>query len=162
MPSNWMRIAIGLLAGVFTVVGVVSSADRSEFLRIAPAQIHWEDIPNGLGAQQAILMGDPEKPGLYVMRAKFPPHVMDRPHLHSKARYVTVLEGLWITGTGERFDLAQTVALKPGGFMFHPANGVHWDGSSGAEPVVVQIMGEGPVTTTPVDSTKPFWVEVPH
>jgi hypothetical protein len=32
--------------------------------------------------------------------------------------------------------------------MFHPADGVHWDGA-GDEEVVVQIVGEGPVETTP-------------
>ena len=33
----------------------------------------------------------------------------------------------------------------------HPANGVHWDGA-GEEEVIVQIVGIGPVTTTPVDA----------
>jgi hypothetical protein len=46
--------------------------------------------------------------------------------------------------------------------MLHPAKAVHWDGSGSAETVIVQIIGEGPASTTPVDSTKPFWIEVPH
>jgi hypothetical protein len=33
--------------------------------------------PNTHGVQQAILLGDPEKPGIYLVRAKFPPHVME-------------------------------------------------------------------------------------
>jgi len=99
---------------------------------------------------------------MYVVRVKFPPHVMDLPHWHSMARYVTVLEGTWFTGTGDIFDLAHAVPLKPGSVMLHPANGVHWDGSGGPGTVIVQVMGEGPVSTTPVDSTKPFWIEVPH
>ena len=114
------------------------------------------------GALQAVLLGDPATAGIYVIRVKFPPHIMDRPHWHSTARYVTVLEGTWVTGTGDPFDLARAVSLKPGSVMLHPAEGVHWDGSGGAEPVVVQITGEGPVTTTPVDAAKPFWIEVPH
>ena len=109
--------------------------------------MHWEEIPNAHGALQAVLLGDPATPGIYVIRVKFPPHIMDRPHWHSTARYVTVLEGTWVTGTGDTFDLARAVSLKPGSVMLHPAKGVHWDGSGGAEPVVVQIIGEGPVTT---------------
>lgn len=46
--------------------------------------------------------------------------------------------------------------------MMHPAKAVHWDGSRGDEPVVVQIIGYGPGTSTPVDATKSFWIEVPH
>jgi hypothetical protein len=164
MHSTSIRaIAIGLLvAGAVTAAVGALAKDSPDFVRIAPAEIRWQDIPNGHGAQQATLLGDPAKPGIYVIRVKFPPHIMDLPHWHSMARYVTVLEGTWYAGTGDTFDLAKATPLKPGSFMLHPANGTHWDGSGNAEAVVVQIIGEGPVTTTPVDSTKALWIEVPH
>ena len=136
--------------------------DNQGFIRIAPAQIHWQDVPDGHGVQQAILLGDPAKPGIYVVRVRFPPHIMDVPHWHLNARYVTVLEGTWYTGTGDTFDLSRAVQLKPGSVMLHPAKAAHWDGSGGFEAVVVQIIGQGPVTTTQVDPSKTFWVEVPH
>jgi cupin len=162
LRANSIRVALGVLAAVVTAVGAATPLDHSDFVRITPAQIHWQDIPNGHGAQQAILLGDPAKPGMYVIRVRFPPHVMSLPHWHPLARYVTVLEGTWYSGTGDTFDPAHAVPLKPGSVMLHPAKGVHWDGSGGAETVIVQIIGEGPATTTPVDSTKPFWTEVPH
>jgi hypothetical protein len=87
---------------------------------------------------------------------------MDRPHWHPNARYVTVLEGTWYAGTGNTFDVAHAVPMPPGSFMLHPAKAVHWDGSGGNETVIVQIVGEGPGESTPVDPTKPFWIEVPH
>lgn len=136
--------------------------NSQDFVRIAPAEIHWRDVPDGHGVQQAILLGDPEKSGMYVVRVKFPPYVMDVPHWHPNARYVTVLEGTWYTGTGDTFDLPRAVKLKPGSVMLHPAKAPHWDGSGGAETVIVQIIGEGPGTTTQVDPGKPFWTEVPH
>jgi hypothetical protein len=142
------------------VVGVAE--DNPGFVRITPAEIHWQDIPGAHGAQMATLLGAPDKPGLYVVRAKFPPYVMDRPHWHPNARYVTVLQGTWYTGTGNTFDLAKAVPLKPGSVMMHPAKASHWDGSAGNETVIVQIMGEGPATTTPIDPAQPFWIEVPH
>jgi len=150
------------------VMGVVAAAvggsakDNPDFVRITPADIHWQDVPNGHGVQQAILLGDPAKSGMYVVRVRFPPHVMDVPHWHPHARYVTVLEGTWYTGTGDTFDLARAVPLKPGSVMLHPAKATHWDGSGGAEAVIVQIIGEGPGTTTQVDPGKPFWIDVPH
>lgn len=163
MKKNSIRMVAGLIvASAVSAVVAATSQDSSGFVRITPAEIHWQDIPNAHGAQQAVLLGDPAKPGMYVVRVKFPPHVMDIPHRHPMARYVTVLQGTWMSGIGDTFDLAHAVPLKPGSVMLHPANAVHWDGSAGAETVIVQIIGEGPAGTTPLDSTKPFWIEVPH
>jgi quercetin dioxygenase-like cupin family protein len=160
MKIKHLRLpAFGLMLIAAAVMG--AAKDDAGFVRISPADVHWQDIPGAHGAQMATLLGDPDKPGLYVVRAKFPPHVMDRPHWHPNARYVTVLQGTWYTGTGDRFDLAHAVPLKPGSVMMHPAKAAHWDGSAGNETVIVQIMGEGPATTTPVDPTQSFWIEVP-
>ena len=136
--------------------------DTRDFVRIAPSDLKWHDVPDGHGVQQAVLLGDPNKPGMYVIRVKFPPHIMDEPHWHPNARYVTVLEGTWYTGTGDTFDFSRAVPLKPGSFMLHPAKATHWDGSGGAETVIVQIIGEGPAATTQIEPGKPFWLEVPH
>jgi quercetin dioxygenase-like cupin family protein len=163
MKRHSVRVVAGLIvAGALGTVGAAAPQEGSAFVRITPEQIHWQEVPNAHGVQQAILLGDPAKPGMYVVRVKFPPHTMDIPHRHPMARYVTVLEGTWMSGTGDTFDLAHAIPLKPGSVMLHPANAVHWDGSAGAESVVVQIIGEGPATTTPVDSSKPFWIEVAH
>ncbi len=156
-------VAAGLVsAGLVARESSSAAKERSDFIRITPADIHWQDVPNGHGVQQAILLGDPTKPGIYVVRVKFPPHIMDVPHWHPNARYVTVLEGTWYTGTGDTFDPARAVPLKPGSFMMHPAKAVHWDGSGGNETVIVQIIGDGPGTTTQVDPSKPFWIDVRH
>jgi hypothetical protein len=159
--KNFPAYATSLMVmAVFAAAALGVAKDSPDFVRITPADVHWQDIPGGHGAQQATLLGDPDKPGIYVIRAKFPPHVMDNPHWHPNARYVTVLEGTWYTGTGSTFDLARAVPLKPGSVMMHPAKAPHWDGSAGNETVIVQIMGEGPAGTTPIDPKQPFWIEV--
>jgi hypothetical protein len=162
--NNARRIWVSclMMTAAFAAAATLPAKDSPGFVRITPADVHWQDIPDGHGAQQATLLGDPSKPGIYVVRAKFPPHVMDRPHWHPDTRYVTVLEGTWYTGTGDTFDLARAVPLKPGSIMMHPAKASHWDGSGGDETVIVQIMGLGPSGATPVDPTKSFWIEVPH
>jgi hypothetical protein len=88
-----MKLTHHLTVACLLLVGSSAAAPPgdSEFLRITPDRVHWVDVPDGHGAQMATLPGDPNKPGLYVIRAKFPPHVMDRPHWHPNARYVTVL-----------------------------------------------------------------------
>lgn len=135
-------------------------AGAPAFLTIAPADIVWRDIPGGLGAQTAELVGGQNKPGLYVVRVRFPPHVMDTAHWHSGERYVTVIEGTWAAGTGPEFDPTKARSLPPGSVMVHPAQGVHWDGSNNDAAVVVQIVGIGPVSTTQVDPKAPSWVDV--
>ena len=75
--------------------------------------------------------------------------VHSAPHFRSQYRHATVIKGVWWTGIGPELDFNRAVPLKAGSYMFHPAGGVHWDGA-GDEEVVVQIVGEGPVETTPV------------
>jgi quercetin dioxygenase-like cupin family protein len=151
-----LSCSVVLVCGV--VSGLVDAAkDEPGFVRIAPAEVQWRDVPDSHGVQQAILLGDPNQPGMYVVRVKFPPHVMDAPHWHPNARYVTVLEGTWYAGTGDTFDPAKAVPLEAGSFMLHPAKAVHWDGSAGDQPVIVQIIGEGPAQTVQVDAKQPMW-----
>jgi len=142
------------VACVFVGLSAQAATDEKGFVRIAPDEVLLRDLPNGRGAQIATLQGDPTKPGLYVQRVKFPPHVMDRPHWHPDERHITVLKGTWYTGTGDMFDPKQAVPLKPGSDMMHPAKAVHWDGSAGDEEVVVQVIGYAPE-----DPNQPFWVE---
>jgi len=141
-------------------VAVYGSTDEHGFVRTAPDEIQWHDVPNGHGTQMALLHGDLSQPGMYVQRVKFAPHVMDRPHWHPDDRHVTVLKGTWYAGTGETFDPKRAVPLKPGSYMMHPARAVHWDGSAGDEEVIVQIVGYGPGGTTAIDPSQPFWVTV--
>jgi quercetin dioxygenase-like cupin family protein len=154
-------VALSLAGGI--VLGVAADADtagEAAFVRLTPEQIHWQDMPDAYGGQIATIAGDPKEHGLYVQRVRFPPHVMDRPHWHPRDRYVTVIKGTWYTGTGPRFDPAQALPLKPGSYMFHPAKALHWDGSNSDEEVIVQVVGVGPVETTPADPARPFWVKL--
>src|SRR5690348_5045361 len=106
-----MRVARSLFLTSCQTAGVIFArrATAPNFIRIQPADIHWQDIPDGRGAQIATLAGDPDKPGLYVIRVKFPPYIMDLPHWHPNTRYVTVLQGTWYSGTGIVFDLKRAV-----------------------------------------------------
>ena len=105
------------------------------------------------GMTSVTVFGDPSKPGIYVLRNRFAPGITSRPHFHDQDRYVTVIKGTWWTDEGDVFRADKMVAIKQGGFMFHPANYHHYDGAKDEE-VVVQIMGMGPVKTvqTEVDA----------
>ncbi len=151
-------VSMSRLPALFAVAALLPGAANPDF-RIVPAQdVHWIALPGTPGVESALIAGNPSQPGTYVIRVKFPPHVMDRPHSHSRDRHVTVLEGHWFAGTGPDFDPAKALRLGPGSYMFHPAGGVHWDGSNSDETVIVQIIGEGPLTSADVDPSKGSWV----
>lgn len=133
---------------------------RESFETVTPGDLVWKPFPDALGVTYAVVYGDPSKPGVYVVRVRFPAGVMDLPHSHSADRHVTVLEGTWYAGTGREFDPAAAKPLPAGGYMFHPANGAHWDGAAGDEDAIVQIIGIGPVETRQEHDEKADWVRV--
>lgn len=103
------------------------------------------------GNLQSVLVGDPSKPGLYVILVKWEPHKMSHPHFHPNDRYVTVISGTWWVGTGPKFDPASTVPLRPGTFVKHTAKEIHYDGAKDEE-TILEIVGMGPATSTPAES----------
>src|SRR5207245_955855 len=111
-----------------------------------PQDVKWEKDADGSGVERATIFGDPTKPGIYVVRIKFPRGVMSMPHYHQEDRHAVVLSGTWYTGTGDTFAPDKTVGLKPGSYMFHPGGAVHFDGAK-EEECVVQIVGYGPTST---------------
>jgi hypothetical protein len=119
-----------------------------------PDQIPWKANPNG-GNESAVLAGDPEKPGVYVVINKWKAgHHFSRPHFHPNDRYITVLSGTWWVGSGNKFDPEHgSVPMKAGTFVTHYGKQVHWDGAKD-EDAVILIVGEGPATTTRVEEQK--------
>jgi quercetin dioxygenase-like cupin family protein len=117
-----------------------------EFLRVAPADVKWVKEADGSGVERATIVGDPTKPGIYVVRIKFPRGTMSRPHYHAEDRHATVIQGTWYTGTGDRFEPGETKPVPAGGYMLHPAGEIHFDGAM-EEDVIVQIIGYGPSST---------------
>ena len=112
-------------------------------------QVRWVKAPNG-GSESAVLFGDPSKPGPYVMRLKWLPGNMSRPHTHATDRFFVVISGTWWVGSGTKFDPDSTVPVKAGSYVIHHAGQPHYDGAKGEE-TVIQVWGEGPLTTQSVE-----------
>jgi len=116
-------------------------------------QIKWRDPLGNAGVNQAVLHGDPTKPGLYMVMNKFKPGNFSKPHFHPNDRFITVISGTWWVGTGSKWDKDATVAVKAGGAVTHFAKQVHYDGAKDEEAVLL-IVGEGPATLTLVEEAK--------
>jgi quercetin dioxygenase-like cupin family protein len=117
-----------------------------------PAKIPWGPVSAG-GSQQALLFGDPNKPGLYVLLNKWLPGHMSKPHFHKNDRFITVISGTWWIGTGDTWNPALTTPMPAGSFVHHYANQVHWDGAKDEE-TVIEIVGMGPAESIPSPTAK--------
>jgi hypothetical protein len=83
--------ALGIVAVSAPTISM-SDIDRTAVDFIAPEDIKF--VRNAAGtSEQAVLFGDPSKPGPYVIRLRWLPGNMSRPHFHSTDRFFIVLEG---------------------------------------------------------------------
>jgi quercetin dioxygenase-like cupin family protein len=131
--------------GLCALPFLLSAQGDDGFVRLTPEDIAWRSGTTP-GTSVAVLAGNPEAEGFYLIRVKFPPGQSSPPHYHPNDRHVTVISGTWYTGTGGDYDMQATVPLGPGSYMKHPAGAVHFDGAKDEE-VVVEIKGLGPAQT---------------
>src|SRR6516165_1827040 len=77
--------------------------DRSAVDFKLPSEIKW--VKNAAGTNEsAVLFGDPSKPGPYVVRVKWFPGNMSRPHFHPNDRSFAVTSGTRRMSTRDNFD----------------------------------------------------------
>ena len=148
MPATVRVLTLAVL-GLLLVAppGGAAELDRSAVDFVPPGEIKW--VRNAAGtAESAVLFGDPSKPGPYVMRIKWLPGNMSRPHFHPNDRFFVVLSGTWWMGTGTTFDPEATVPAPAGSYVIHYGGKIHYDGAK-AEETVIQVWGIGPATSTP-------------
>lgn len=145
-----MLIAAAALLLPVTVTNANPQSDDQGFAIMQPGEESWEAIPGIDGVSYMKVYGDSSQPGVYIVRVRFEPWTMTMPHYHDNDRLVAVIQGTWYAGTDRQFDAANTTAIRQGGYMLHPAGGVHFDGAK-AEAAIVQITGTGPNKTTFLD-----------
>jgi len=149
-----MKRALPIVIGAFLfAVGTLVAAQNAP-VAIKPGDVKWVDMKGmPAGWKQAVLFGDPEKPGPYVERIKVPANASVPPHSHPDTENITVLAGSLGIGEGDKFDKSKGTVLGVGSFYMVPANTVHyaWAGPKG---VTVQIHGVGPSGMTMVEPPK--------
>jgi quercetin dioxygenase-like cupin family protein len=152
MNSTTVRWAVvGLAAWAFAASVAAQPRVPAPFVAL-----QGEDIRPAEGATQTIIMGDPSKPGMYVVQNVFQPGRGSRPHFHDQDRYITVIAGTWWVSLGDEADTYnpdKMIPMKAGSFVFHPKGGHHYDGAKD-EIAVVRIMGMGPVKSTQLEQPR--------
>ena len=94
------------------------------------------------GMSQAVLVGDPNKAGLYVIRLKFKDGHCLAAHSHPDSREITVMKGEWLSGYGDRFEASKLKSLPAGSFYTEPAGVPHFTRTKGE--TILQVSGIGP------------------
>ena len=145
--------ALAASAGIGYAAGAgnfpdISSLNAKAMKVVIPENIKWGPEAGLEGTDSYTLVGDPAKPGFYVVLNRFHPGYFSHPHYHANDRYIMVLSGTWWAATGGKDDPEHiTVPIKAGSFAVHAGKEVHYDGArSGQEEAVVMIFGEGPGT----------------
>ena len=111
---------------------------------ITPNDVKWGPVPPALppGAQIAVLSGDPSKAEPFTIRLKAPDGYKIMPHWHPTDENVSVLEGTFVMGIGEKFDEAAAHEMSVGSFVRMPKGTRHFAMAKGQ--TVVQVHAVGP------------------
>jgi hypothetical protein len=119
--------------------------DQAIFKSVLPEDIEWKPFPAfPPAARLAIVVGEPSRPGPYVIRVKLPFDVKLMPHQHPEDRVYTVISGVFYIGLGSRFDDEQLKAYPPGAVVVLPGGTPHFHWAKSGE-YVTQVTAMGPL-----------------
>ena len=127
--------------------------DEDKFHAIHGEDIQWKPFPAfPPDARLAILVGDPSKPGPYLIRVKLPSGTKMMPHKHPEDRIYTVMSGVFYIGLGEVFDENKLTAFAPGSVIVLPGDQPHFHWAKSGE-YITQVSAVGPLGLGYIDST---------
>lgn len=115
------------------------------FRSILPEDIDWRSFPAfPPAAQLAILVGDPNAAGPYLIRVKVPAGTKLMPHKHPEDRIYTVMSGVFYIGLGEEFNGDKMKAYPPGSVIVLPSKTWHFHWAKSGE-YITQVTAIGPL-----------------
>lgn len=124
---------------------------QEQFRAIRSEEVQWRPFaafpPD---ARLAVLVGDPTKPGPYLIRVKMPGGTKMMPHRHPEDRIYTVISGIFYIGIGSRFDEEVLTAYAPGSLVVLPGGQSHFHWAKSGQ-YVTQVTAIGPLDLEYVD-----------
>jgi len=119
--------------------------DEEQFRAIHSEDVIWKPFPAfPPAARLAVLVGDPAKPGPYVIRVRLPTGTKMLPHKHPEDRIYTVISGVFYIGLGEKFDETKLTAHGPGSVLVLPGGQPHFHWAKSGE-YITQVSAIGPL-----------------
>ena len=93
------------------------------------------------GAKFVVLQGDPSKAEPVTVRLDFPNGYILPPHFHPTDEAVTVIQGTFQVGMGDKVEKSKTMAVPVGGFVVAGAGQHHYAITQGRTIVQVNLIG---------------------
>jgi quercetin dioxygenase-like cupin family protein len=143
-------VALVIFLSGITLSMAWSRQNKKEIVAVTPQQVRWLTSYYKDGRERAQLLGDSNQSGAWVDRVKIPAGGRVLAHTHPHEEIVTVIEGTWYVGEGERFDASKLKAYPAGSFIVIPAGFAHFV-SAEQGPVIVQVSGTGKFGTEYVE-----------
>jgi quercetin dioxygenase-like cupin family protein len=135
--------AVVIVLAAVTLARTWAAQNKKEIVALAPEQVRWITPPYYKdGRQRAHLFGDSSQGGAWVDRVKIPAGMRVLAHKHPHDELVTVIEGTWYLGEGERFDPDKLKGNPAGSFIVIPAGVPHFVAAKEGG-AIVQLSGTG-------------------
>jgi anti-sigma factor ChrR (cupin superfamily) len=129
-------------SGVAIAAGAAIEAVPSHVI-VPPKAVKWVPFPlGGPGVKAAVLSGDVDKTGPFVLRIMSPAGAKVPPHWHPTDEHITVISGTFALGMGDVFDPRGMHTIPAGTYALLPRDMHHYALSKTA--TVVQVHGNGP------------------
>lgn len=129
----------------------VHQPDEDRFRVIRSEEVEWKSFASfPPAARLAILVGDPGKPGPYLIRVRLPAGTRMMPHKHAEDRIYTVISGVFYIGLGEEFDESKLTAHGPGTVLVLPSGQAHFHWAKSGE-YITQVSAIGPLGLAYID-----------
>ena len=116
---SWRYLMTPLVFAGMVSISSAAELNPAAVIYKLPDQIPWGPV-NAAGAQSAVVVGDPAKPGFYMVYNRWTKgNHFSRPHFHPNDRYIVVLQGTWWVGYGTEIRSRQHDA-DAGRQLCHP------------------------------------------
>jgi len=148
MKSNIFRVT-GCVVLALLVLGETARTELLTQARLAPDELKWDRTPTG--NLRSNLVGDEQKPGVYMYRVRFTANAKVQPHFHPDERIITVMSGTLYMGYGEKFDENAMKALPAGSIWTEPAKQTHFVWAKDGEAVIQVVGANGPSGVTRIE-----------
>jgi quercetin dioxygenase-like cupin family protein len=119
--------------------------DEEVFRAIRAEDLEWKPFAAyPPAARLAVLVGDPQQPGPYVIRVRVPAGTRMMPHKHPEDRIYTVMSGVFYIGLGEQFDESRLTAYATGTVIVLPGDQPHFHWAKSGD-YIAQVTAIGPL-----------------
>ena len=120
---------------------------------LAPADMQWMAAPAPTGlpsvVQMTVLSGDPFKAGMFSVRLKVPDGGKVAAHWHPTDEHITVLQGTFAAGMGDKLDESALHDFPTGSYVVMPKRMHHFAMAKGE--TILQIHAMGPFVLNYID-----------